>query len=172
MMSTGRCQRQYRRNAAGVRRRRSAGFTMIELAVTIAIAAILTTVAVPSFTGLIASQRAKTAGSELFASLLETRSEAIKRNANVTLSPLNGDWKQGWQILDPANAANVLEFHGALSVNAVTGPAGVTYRPSGRAAAGGATLFLVTTTSGSSTINQCISLNLSGRPYMVAASTC
>ena len=147
---------------------------MVELAVTITIAAILTTVAVPSFTGLIASQRAKTAGSELFASLLKARSESIKRNANVTVSPLSGNtnWQSGWQILDPANAANVLEYHGAVSP-VVTGPAaGVTYRPSGRAVAGGATLFLVTTTAGSSTINQCISLNLSGRPYMVAASTC
>jgi type IV fimbrial biogenesis protein FimT len=148
---------------------------MVELLVTLAIATILTTVAVPSFSGLIASQRAKTAGSELFASLLKTRSEAIKRNANVTVSPLAGAWNQGWQILDPANAANVLESHGAVAGVTITpvGPAGgVTYRPSGRVLAGGTASFLITTTSGSSTIYQCISLNLSGRPYMQAAQTC
>jgi type IV fimbrial biogenesis protein FimT len=153
------------------RRRSSGGFTVVELVITVTIAAILTTVAVPSFSGLIASQRAKTAASELFASLLKARSEAIMRNANVTLSPLNGNWKQGWQILDPANTANALESHGAVSPS-VTGPAGVTYRPSGRVVAGGTTPFLVTTTSGSSTNYQCISVNLNGRPYMQAASTC
>ena len=158
------------------RRRSSAtGFTMVELMVTLAIATILTTVAVPSFSGLIASQRAKTTGSELFASLLKTRSEAIMRNANVTVSPLAGAWNQGWKILDPANAANVLESHGAVAGVTITtvGPAGgVTYRPSGRVLAGGTASFLITTTSGSSTNYQCISLNLSGRPYMQAASVC
>jgi type IV fimbrial biogenesis protein FimT len=149
---------------------------MVELLVTIAIAAILASLAVPSFSGLIASQRAKTAASELFASLLKTRSEAIMRNANVTVSPLAGGWSQGWQILDPANAANVLEYHGAVaSVTIAPTPAlsaAVTYRPSGRVQAGGTASFLITTTSGSSTIYQCISLDLSGRPYMQAAQAC
>lgn len=145
---------------------------MIEMMVTVAIATILATVAVPSFSGLLASQRAKTAASELFASLLKTRSEAIKRNANVTVSPLTGGWNAGWQILDPANAANVLEYHGALSSVTVAGPTGITYRPSGRVLAGTTTTFLITTTSGSKTNYQCISLNLSGRPYMTAAATC
>src|SRR5258708_33378493 len=89
-MTIRRCQRPNSQNAAGVRNRRSAGFTVVELVVTISIAAILTTVAVPSFSGLIASQRAKTVASELFASLLKTRAEAIMRNANVTVSPLTG----------------------------------------------------------------------------------
>jgi len=85
---------------------------MVELLVTIAIATILTTIAVPSFSGLIASQRAKTAASELFSSLLQARSDAIMLNANVTVSPLAGGWKLGWQILGPG--AVVLESHGAV----------------------------------------------------------
>jgi type IV fimbrial biogenesis protein FimT len=154
------------------RRRSSGGFTVVELVITVTIAAILTTVAVPSFSGLIASQRAKTAASELFASLLKARSEAIMRNANVTLSPLNGNWKQGWQILDPANTANALESHGAVAVTITPTGGAVTYRPSGRVQTGSTASFLVTTTSGSSTNYQCISVNLNGRPYMQAASTC
>jgi type IV fimbrial biogenesis protein FimT len=151
------------------RRRRFAGFTMVELLVTLAIGAILATVAVPSFSGLIASQRAKAAASELFASFLTARSDAIMRNANVTVSPLAGGWSQGWQILDPAN--NVLESHGALNVT-IPQTGGVTFRPSGRVTAGSTSMFVITTTSGSSTNYQCISLNLSGRPYMQAAQTC
>jgi type IV fimbrial biogenesis protein FimT len=147
---------------------------MVELLVTITIATILTTVAIPSFSSLIANQRAKTSASELFASLLKTRADAIARNANVTVSALTGGWAQGWQILDPAN--NVLETHGALTSVTITptGPAGagVTYRPSGRVLAGGITSFQIKTTSGSSTNYQCISLDLGGRPYIVAAQTC
>jgi len=151
------------------RRHRSAGFTMVELLVTIAIATILTTIAVPSFSGLIASQRAKTAASELFSSLLQARSDAIMLNANVTVSPLAGDWSQGWQILDPAN--NVLESHGALTNVKIPQTGGVTFRPSGRVQTGSTSMFVITTTSGSSTNNQCISLNLNGRPYIQAGQT-
>ena len=154
-------------------RRRSVGFTMVELLVTIAIATILTTIAVPSFSGLIANQRAKTAASELFGSLLKARSEAIMRNANVTVSPLAGGWDHGgWQILGPG--AVVLESHGAVPgvVITTTGGAAVTYRPSGRVTTTSTASLLVTTTSGSTTNNQCISLNLSGRPSQQQAPAC
>ena len=147
---------------------------MVELLVTIAIATILTTVAVPSFSALIANQRAKTAASELFASFLTARSNAIALNANVTVSPLAGGWSQGgWQILGPGN--NLLESHGGVAPATITpSPAGstVTYRPSGRVTTGSTAFFVVTTTSGSTTNNQCISLNLSGRPSMQALPTC
>jgi type IV fimbrial biogenesis protein FimT len=151
-------------------RRHAAGFTLTELLVAMAIVGILATVAVPSFQGLIASQRAKTFASELFATLVRTRSEAIVRNAKVTLSPKAGGWASGWQILDPAG--NLLEDRGAAAGVMVAGPAGMTYRPSGRVQAGAASTFLITTTSGSTTNYQCVSVDLTGRPYMKAAASC
>jgi type IV fimbrial biogenesis protein FimT len=155
-------------------RRSSAGFTMVELLITIAIATILATVAIPSFSGLIASQRAKTAASELFASFLAARSDAITRNANVTVQPLAGGWDHGgWQILDPAN--NVLDSHGAVAGVTITLlPVGsiVTFRPSGRVLTGSTTSFVVSTVSVSTTNYQCISLKLSGRPSQQAANAC
>jgi type IV fimbrial biogenesis protein FimT len=153
-------------------RRNCTGFTMTEMMITVGIAALLIVVALPSFSSLIANQSAKTVASELFASLLRTRSEAIARNANVTVAPLTGAWNSGWKILDPANATNMLESHGAATAVGIAGPAVVTYRPSGRVLAGVAPTFLITTTSGASTNYECISINLSGRPYMKAASTC
>ena len=145
---------------------------MVELLVTIAIATILTTIAVPSFSGLIASQRAKTAASELFASFLAARSDAIALNANVTISPQAGGWNQGWQIQGPGA---VLESHGAVPGVAITTTpplSSVTYRPSGRVLTGSAASLLVTTKSGSTTNYQCISLNLSGRPSQQAVNAC
>jgi type IV fimbrial biogenesis protein FimT len=138
----------------------------------IGIAGILATVAVPSFNNLIASQRVRSTATEIFVALLKGRSEAIMRNASVTLSPKASGWNSGWQIPDPANAANILEDHGATGDVAITGPASVTYRSSGRVQAGAAPQFVISATSGSTTSYRCVSIDLSGRPLIQAASSC
>ena len=145
---------------------------MTELAVTVAVAAILATIAVPSFNGIIARQRALTFTSALYGTLSKARSEAITLNTNVTLQPKAGGWQAGWQVLDANN--NVLDdYTAATGVNVPAGPAQVTYRPSGRLPAGGAApMFQINTTAGSVTDYQCVSVDLSGRPYMQASPTC
>ena len=149
------------------------GFTLTELIVTVSVAAILATVAVPSFQGIIANQRAKTLASALYATLAKTRSEALTLNGNVTLQPKAGGWGSGWQILDPNN--NVLDDYtaapGVTVVPTGVGPA-VTYRSSGRLPAGAAPMFQISTTSGATVNYQCVSVDLSGRPYMSATNTC
>jgi type IV fimbrial biogenesis protein FimT len=154
--------------------RKQRGFTMTELIVTVSVAAILATVAVPSFTGIIASQRAKTLASALYATLAKTRSEALTLNGNVTLQPKAGGWGTGWQILDPNN--KVLDDYSAASgvtvVPTNVGPAGVIYRSSGRLPAGAAPMFQISTSSGATMSYQCVSVELSGRPYMEASRTC
>jgi type IV fimbrial biogenesis protein FimT len=56
------------------------GFTLIELIVTIAIAAILLTVAIPSFQAAVNSNKLASAANEMIASLQTARMEAIRRN--------------------------------------------------------------------------------------------
>ena len=67
---------------------RQDGFTLIELMVTLAVAAIVVTMAVPSFQGVINSNRLAGAVNEMIASLQLARTEAIRRNgrAGVCLS--------------------------------------------------------------------------------------
>lgn len=154
------------------RRAGAAGFTTIELMVVVAIVAILAGLATPSFSEMIAKYRAKNIGSELFSSLLKTRSEALARNTNVTLSPVGGNWANGWLLPDPANAANILESRGAAKGATVTGPASVAYSGSGRIGVNTAPMFVVAVQSGSKTLYQCISIDPAGRPYMKAAATC
>lgn len=65
------------------------GFTLLELMITIVIAAILLTVAVPSFTDLIKTNRTRTQISSVMGVIQAARSEAIKRGQTVSVCPLN-----------------------------------------------------------------------------------
>ncbi len=93
-------------------RTRNRGFTLIELMVSMAVLAILLSLAAPAFTSLIASQRVKTAASNLQSFLLTTRSEAVKRNDYVILAPasqstLAGRWDTtGWSIVYAQNTSS------------------------------------------------------------------
>ena len=64
---------------------REHGLTLIELMVTLAVAAILITVAVPGFGSLVAEQRLVTTTNQFVTALHLTRSEAVKRGNRVTL---------------------------------------------------------------------------------------
>lgn len=155
-----------------LRRRGAPGFTTIELMIVVAIVAILAGLAAPSFSAMIAKHRAKNIGLELFSSLLRTRSEALVRNTNVTLSPVGGNWANGWSLPDPANAANILESRGAAQGATISGPVNLVYTGSGRISGNVAPMFVVAVASGSNTLYQCVSIDLVGRPYMKAAATC
>ena len=65
------------------------GFTVIELMVSIAIAGILTAVAMPSFNDFMTSTRVDNEISELHRILLTARNTAINTGQNVTVCPLN-----------------------------------------------------------------------------------
>jgi type IV fimbrial biogenesis protein FimT len=64
---------------------KSKGFTLIELMVTLAIAAIVITIGVPSFRQTINSNRLITVANSFIASINLARSEAIKRNSRVVV---------------------------------------------------------------------------------------
>jgi type IV fimbrial biogenesis protein FimT len=64
-------------------RHMSKGFTIVELMTVIVIAAVLVTLAMPSFRELIARNRLEGVAGEFVTDLQYTRSEAVARNANV-----------------------------------------------------------------------------------------
>lgn len=147
---------------------RARGFTLPEMLAVVAVLAILASVAAPSFTGLIGSQRAKGAASDLFASLLRARSEAVKRNTEITLAPAAGGWQAGWTIAHPTKAGVLLEQHGAVRGATINGPASLAYLPNGRLKGAGAPSFDVSVAGAPQ--HRCILVDLSGRPYQTAAA--
>lgn len=150
-----------------------AGFTTVELIIVVAIMCLLTAVAVPSFAGLFASQKANSVGSELFFSLLRARSEAVTRNANVTLAPtVGGNWQQGWQIMDLTSTTTILDSHEKSNGTTIEGPISVVYDGAGRVKGGTSPMFVITAIVGTSTSYQCVSVDLGGRPYQKKASAC
>lgn len=63
---------------------KSAGFTLVELLVTIAVMTIVATIAVPGFQGMLARNQLAADYNVVLSGLNQARSEAIKRRENVT----------------------------------------------------------------------------------------
>lgn len=63
----------------------SPGFTLVELMVTVAVLAILLSIAVPAFQSTLDKRRLVGAAEQLYTDLQYTRSEAIRQNKNVTV---------------------------------------------------------------------------------------
>jgi type IV fimbrial biogenesis protein FimT len=74
-----------RASARGPIRRGERGFTMVELLITIAVAAVLIVIAVPSFRNITLSNKLTTAANDVISAINVARMEAVKRNANTQL---------------------------------------------------------------------------------------
>lgn len=93
--------------------RRLAGFTIIELMLTIAVAAAILIQGVPSFQGLMERNQLTSNINQFISSLSLARSEAIRRNQRVALCPSNNGsvcagsgYENGWIIYVDRNANN------------------------------------------------------------------
>jgi len=80
------------------------GFSVVELMAILAITGIALSIGIPSFHGMIQSQRLTTATNALFMSVNLARSEAIHRGTRVDLVPKDGlAWNKGWVVFIDEN---------------------------------------------------------------------
>lgn len=154
-----------------------AGVTLTELLITLVVAAILASIAAPSMISLIANQRTKSVASNLHLAMTIARSEATRRNANVTIAPNTGGWNNGWTIYPTATTTNILQNYAStkgveIAATIPGGASTVVYQSSGRIQGTGAVTFVITSSSGGSAASRCVSVDLSGRPYVKAGTSC
>jgi type IV fimbrial biogenesis protein FimT len=114
------------------------GFTLMELIVTMAVAAILVAIAAPSFASIFNANRLSGTANELLATLQSARIEAIRRNARTVVcrsddgascNTANGDWG-GWiSYIDTDSSGSFNAGDVLLRTNIVAAPVIVTASP-------------------------------------------
>lgn len=135
-------------------KKQMSGFTLLEVIITIAIVAILASMALPSLQDFVSSNRISSVNSRFQMALSYARSEAIKRGTNVSVCVSNtaqtacdtslDDYAKGWIVftgdfpLDPTET--ILQVSGAVSEQLSIKNAGafsdsVTFRSTGQATA-------------------------------------
>lgn len=145
---------------------------MIEMLVTISIAAILLGVALPSYTNITATYRAKGAASDIYFSLIRARSEAARLNESITITPSASGWNAGWTVTGTDSSSNTITLlvQGASSGVSITGgPANIVYMSSGRIKGSTSPSFTVSSSNGKGE-KRCVSIDLSGRPNVTSAA--
>ncbi|MDO9047621.1 MAG: GspH/FimT family pseudopilin [Methylobacter sp.] len=168
---------------------KSRGFTLIELIITISIAGILVSIAIPSFSSIIRSTRLTTYANELVASLSLARSEAVKRGVQISIrrkGSTSQNWDSGWYIFTDLNgdgaldaADTLLKTYPALTSGFTlrTGTAGyqtfAAYLPSGLSlnSSGDTFKLCASSASASASNSRAITINALGRPRTSEGAT-
>ena len=166
---------------------KSTGFTLTEALITLAVVGVLIRVALPSLTDFLEDMQLSSNTNDLFSSLFLARSEAVKRNATVSLckidpnSPASCDnsdtWQSGWIAFVDLDSdgirdtgETILETYTGMNSNTAVSSTGfsnfISYQPSGATNTVGSINVCV-----NNTIAQDIIINATGRPR-IADSTC
>ena len=109
------------------------GFTLVELIITLLIAGLITTIAVPSFMTIIVNNRTLSITNSLITDLHLARSEAIKRVQTVTLCKTvttadsircdeDAPWENGWAIFVDTNGDEIVDLDDGDTVLRIQGP--------------------------------------------------
>ena len=104
----------------------SAGFTLIELMVTIAVLAIIVSIAAPSISNQLANQRVKSTVSTIENALKEAKAESLTRRQSITVVYDSSTPKTIALQDDSNNVLSTYNIHDQSTVNQVITPTSVT----------------------------------------------
>jgi type IV fimbrial biogenesis protein FimT len=136
---------------------RQRGYTLLELMVTLGIVGILAGVAAPSFSDFVRTQQLRSVANDLATSFQLARSEAVKRNADITVARVGSSWLEGWTV---AAGATTLRAHDVISGLTIIGSANsFIFRNNGRIDS--AVTFSLASAADAS-VAKCVRLSLSG----------
>lgn len=148
---------------------KSNGFTLVELMTAIAVLAILAGIAVPSFRDFTANQRLRGAAFDLRTDLTLARSEALKRNSNVTITVRTADgWQSGWTVTSGGATLRSRNDLGS-GVIVTTDVVSITFNGNGRVASPVGTVE-IELAADSGTRHRCMRLDPAGLPRSYAES--
>jgi type IV fimbrial biogenesis protein FimT len=162
---------------------RAAGYTLIEMMMTIAVAAILMGIAIPSFRYITNANRIASELNGLLGDLQLARAEAIKEGRTVTVCQstdgatctASTSWEGGWIVFsDPTNVGVVdagetiirkqKTFSGTDTFTASNGVSAITFNREGYAIGmPTGTLLTLHDSSSNSSWTRCLSINFSGQ---------
>ena len=151
--------------------RAQCGLTLVELMFVLIVVSVLAAVSMPSFVNIVVAQRLRAAGTDLVSSLQLARSEAIKRNGDVTVRPAADSWTGGWIVATAGGEA--IDRRNALGnrVAVSRAPTAVVYRPNGRPDVAGGTRFqLADAESAPGVTPRCVIVDTAGYPRVEARS--
>lgn len=144
------------------------GFTLVEMMVAMVILITLLSISMPAMQSIVANNKLRSYANSLVASAYLARSEAIKTNSVIKMcassdgAACNGEWGQGWVVLNNKNV--VIQSHGAVAYGyKISGTnATINFQPTGMGAT--QTTLTVCGKSSAGGENRVVSIGATGKP--------
>ncbi|MEQ8483268.1 MAG: GspH/FimT family pseudopilin [Pseudomonadales bacterium] len=150
------------------------GFTIVELMVSLAVAAILIGFALPAFNDFVDQRRMASRINDLVLAINYARSEAARRGGPVSVQALapaaDNEWGGGYCVVegDPGNCGGVVlrrfEPYDDATLDAVPNRTTLTFNARGMLANGGAGTFELCSTDNSIDPGRVVNITFTGRP--------
>lgn len=148
----------------------AAGFTIIEVLIVLIMVGILATLAAPNMRDFIIRNRLKTVASDLHFSIALARSEAVKRNAAVTVENNGGSWAGGWSVKVGATTLSTQDPYEQILITTTNAAYGTkafnsfTFSGTGREGSSDGVAFVISSAAYPMIPARCVLLDPSGRP--------